>query len=78
VVAGLPDDFLGEKIKAYLVLNDGASVTAEEIQEHCAAHLAKFKVPKEVEVRPELPKNIVGKVLRRMLLEEELGRTAGG
>jgi long-chain acyl-CoA synthetase len=35
-------------------------------------------VPKEVEVRPELPKNIVGKVLRRMLLEEELGRTAGG
>jgi long-chain acyl-CoA synthetase len=77
VVAGLPDDFLGESIKAYLVLVPGATVTAEEIQAHCAKHLAKFKVPKAVEFRAELPKNIVGKVLRRMLVEEELGRSRG-
>jgi long-chain acyl-CoA synthetase len=78
VVAGLPDDFLGEKIRAYLVLNPGESVTEEEIQAFCAEHLAKFKVPKEVEVRPELPKNIVGKVLRRMLVEEALARSRPG
>jgi len=71
VVAGLPDDFLGEKIKAYLVLQPGETVSIEEIQDFCAEHLAKFKVPKEVEVRDELPKNIIGKVLRRMLVAEE-------
>jgi long-chain acyl-CoA synthetase len=78
VVAGLPDDFLGEKIKAYVVPRDGQEVTAEEIQAWCAEHLAKFKVPKEVEVRTELPKNIVGKVLRRMLRDEERAKTAAG
>jgi long-chain acyl-CoA synthetase len=78
VVAGLPDDFLGEKIKAYVVPRDGQEVTAEEIQAWCALHLAKFKVPKEVEVRTELPKNIVGKVLRRMLRDEERAKTAAG
>ncbi len=78
VVAGLPDDFLGEKIRAYLVLNDGETATAEEVQAWCGEHLAKFKVPKEVEFRAELPKNIVGKVLRRMLREEERQKAAAG
>ncbi|MBI5137534.1 MAG: long-chain fatty acid--CoA ligase [Nitrospirae bacterium] len=71
IVAGLPDDFLGEKIKAYVVLNHGETATPEEIIDFCAEHLAKFKVPREVQFRTELPKNIVGKVLRRMLMEEE-------
>jgi len=78
VVAGLKDDFLGEKIKAYLVLGEGESVTLEEIQAWCGEHLAKFKVPKEVEVRPDLPKNIVGKVLRRMLRDEEAAKAPDG
>ncbi|MFQ5508521.1 MAG: long-chain fatty acid--CoA ligase [Leptospirillia bacterium] len=74
VVAGLPDDFLGERIKAYVVLNEGEEATPDEIIAFCAEHLAKFKVPKQVEIRTELPKTIVGKVLRRVLIEEEEAR----
>jgi long-chain acyl-CoA synthetase len=72
VVAGLPDQFLGEKIKAYVVLKEGESGTEEEILAFCREHLAKFKVPRVVEFRKELPKTMIGKVLRRVLLEEEL------
>jgi long-chain acyl-CoA synthetase len=72
VVAGLPDQFLGEKIKAYVVLKEGESATEAEILTFCREHLAKFKVPRLVEFRKELPKTMIGKVLRRVLLEEEL------
>ncbi len=71
VVAGLPDDFLGERIKAYIVLNEGETAEPEEIMDFCAEHLAKFKVPREISFLPELPKTIVGKVLRRLLVEAE-------
>ncbi len=76
VVVGLPDDFLGEKIKAYVVAADGERPTEEEVIDFCAEHLAKFKVPKEIEFRDDLPKTIVGKVLRRVLVEEEQQRGA--
>ncbi|HXN07192.1 MAG TPA: long-chain fatty acid--CoA ligase, partial [Nitrospiria bacterium] len=72
VVVGLPDQFSVEVIKAYLVLNEGETATEEEIITFCRQHLAKFKVPRFVEFRNDLPKTIVGKVLRRILLEEEL------
>ncbi len=73
VVVGLPhEEFLGEKIKAYIVLKEGMTATAEDIIEHCKKQLSKFKVPKEVEFRKELPKTLVGKVLRRVLRDEEL------
>ncbi|MEO5658039.1 MAG: long-chain fatty acid--CoA ligase [Nitrospiria bacterium] len=72
VVVGIPETFSGEKIKAYVVLKDGATATEGEILEFCARELAKFKVPKMVEFRSDLPKTIVGKVLRRILLDEEL------
>jgi long-chain acyl-CoA synthetase len=72
VVVGLPDTFSVEIIKAYIVLNDGESATEEEILAFCARNLAKFKIPKRIEFRQELPKTIVGKVLRRILLEEEM------
>ncbi len=72
VVVGLPQDLRGELIKAYVVLKDGEEATAAEVLEHCRKDLAKFKVPKRVEFRKELPKTLVGKVLRRVLLEEEL------
>ncbi|MBI1822740.1 MAG: long-chain fatty acid--CoA ligase [Nitrospirae bacterium] len=75
VVVGLPDSFSVEIIKAYLVLNEGTTATEDEIITFCRTHLAKFKVPKMVEFRKELPKTIVGKVLRRVLLEEELMKT---
>ncbi len=72
VVVGLPQGLRGELIKAYVVLRDGQTATTAEILEHCRKELAKFKVPKKVEFRSELPKTLVGKVLRRVLVEEEL------
>ncbi len=74
VVVGIPQEFLGEEIKAYLVLKEGMTATAEEIIEFCREQLSKFKVPKEVEFRMDLPKTLVGKVLRRVLKDEELKR----
>ena len=74
VVVGLPDTFSGEKIKAYLVLKEGEKATVAEILDFCKKDLSRFKVPKEVEFRTALPKTIIGKVLRRVLIEEELGK----
>lgn len=69
-VIGIPDDFSGEAVKAFVVLKDSAKQTSEQdIVEFCAKKLAKFKVPKKVEFVPELPKTLIGKVLRRKLRE---------
>ena len=57
-----------------MVLKEGQNATAAELLEHCRERLAKFKVPKQIEFRTELPKTLVGKVLRRVLLDEELKR----
>ncbi len=76
VAVGLPDPRRGETVKAYVVLKAGETATEEEIIEHCRANLAKFKVPHSVEFRKELPKTMVGKVLRRVLRDEEIARRA--
>lgn len=69
-VIGVPDDFSGEAVKAFVVLKDPAKkVTAQEIIAFCQERLARFKVPKEVEFVQELPKTLIGKVLRRKLRE---------
>ena len=68
----------GERVKAYIVLKRGETATAEEIIEYCRENLAYYKVPKFVEFREELPKSTVGKILRRVLLEEELQRMQSG
>lgn len=73
VVVGLPhEEYLGEKIKAFIVLQDGQIATEEEIIQYCREQLSKFKVPKEIEFRDQLPKTLVGKVLRRVLRDEEM------
>jgi long-chain acyl-CoA synthetase len=72
VVVGLPEEFKGEKIKAYIVLKEGVTATKDEIIQYCREQLSKFKVPKEVEFRDQLPKTLVGKVLRRVLRDEEM------
>jgi long-chain acyl-CoA synthetase len=72
VVVGIPEEFKGEMIKAYIVLKNGETSSDEEIIEHCKKNLAKFKVPKEIEFRKELPKTMIGKVLRRVLKDEEM------
>jgi len=70
-VVGVPDEYRGETVKAYVVLKQGASATVQELDEWCRARLAKFKVPRSYEFRDTLPKSIIGKVLRRKLLEEQ-------
>jgi long-chain acyl-CoA synthetase len=74
VVVGIPQELRGEFIKAYVVLKEGETAASADLLEHCRRELARFKVPKRVEFRKELPKTIVGKVLRRVLVEEELKR----
>ncbi|HWK24819.1 MAG TPA: long-chain-fatty-acid--CoA ligase [Ureibacillus sp.] len=71
VVAGIPDSYRGETVKAYIVLREGKTVTEEELNKFCRDHLAAFKVPRYYEFRKELPKTAVGKILRRALVEEE-------
>jgi long-chain acyl-CoA synthetase len=73
-VIGVPDAFLGEAVKAYVVAHEGVSSTADEIIEFCRTHLVGYKVPKQVEFRDNLPKTLIGKVLRRVLIEEEQQR----
>ena len=76
VVAGIPDPYRGETVKAYIVLKEGETATEEEIRNFCKGRMAKYKVPTHVEFREELPKTIVGKVLRRLLVEEEKKKLA--
>lgn len=66
-VIGIPDDYRGETVKAYIVLKPGQSATAEDIQTWCRSCLSAYKIPREVEFREELPKTAVGKILRRAL-----------
>jgi len=70
-VAGVPDAAQGEAVKAWIVLRTEQSCTVEEIQVFCREKLTAYKVPKHVEFRDALPKTMVGKVLRRVLQEEE-------
>ncbi|WP_110114849.1 AMP-binding protein [Bacillus sp. CGMCC 1.16541] len=71
VVAGIPDPYRGETVKAYVVLKEGVMCTEEELNEFARKHLAAYKVPRMYEFRSELPKTAVGKILRRSLVEEE-------
>jgi long-chain acyl-CoA synthetase len=69
-VAGVPDPLKGEVPKAWVILRSGQSATESELRAHCRERLAPYKVPVQVEFRKELPKTMVGKVLRRLLVEE--------
>jgi long-chain acyl-CoA synthetase len=70
-VGGVPDDYQGEAVKAWIVLKPGQRATADEIQAFCRKKLASYKVPRQIEFTESLPKTIVGKVLRRALVEKE-------
>ncbi len=69
-VAGIPDPYRGETVKAWVVVKPGETMTEEEVKEWCKARLANYKVPTHVEFRQELPKTTVGKILRRELVRE--------
>jgi long-chain acyl-CoA synthetase len=68
---GVPDAYRGETVKAFIVVKDEMTVTEEELDQFCRKQLASFKVPKQYEFRQELPKTFVGKILRRVHVEEE-------
>jgi long-chain acyl-CoA synthetase len=69
-VAGVPHPVKGEAAKAWVVLKPGQQATEEELRAFCRERLAPYKVPGSVEFRPDLPKTMVGKVLRRVLTAE--------
>lgn len=71
-VVGVPDPYRGETVKAYIIPQDGARLQKEELDQFCRERLAAYKVPRIYEFRDELPKSMVGKVLRRLLVEEEV------
>jgi long-chain acyl-CoA synthetase len=71
VVAGIPDPYRGETVKAYIVLKEGAVATEQEFEEFARKHMAAYKIPRIYEFRKELPKTAVGKILRRSLVDEE-------
>ena len=66
-VVGVADDEFGQRLKAFVVVRSGGSVTEKSIQEHVKANLARFKVPREVVFLEELPRNATGKILKREL-----------
>jgi long-chain acyl-CoA synthetase len=74
VSVGIPHEYRGETVKAFVVLRPGKTASAEEIIDFCKTKLAIYKVPKMVEFREELPKSAVGKILRKILRDEELAK----
>ncbi len=73
-VAGIPDAYRGETVKAWVVLKNGETATVDEIRAWCKERIAPFKVPTQVEFRDELPKTTIGKILRRELQRQEKER----
>lgn len=71
-VIGIPDDYKGERVKAFITLRDGATVNEPEIISFCKEHLIPYKVPQQVEIRTELPMTAIGKILKRALREEDI------
>ncbi|HLI46910.1 MAG TPA: hypothetical protein VKU94_06940, partial [Geobacterales bacterium] len=78
-VIGVPDPTVGEIVKAYVVLKDDykSKVKEEEILEYLKSNLAHYKVPKKIEFANDLPKSLVGKILKRVLLEKEINASRG-
>lgn len=73
VAIGVPHEVSGETIKIFVVKKDD-SLTRDELRQHCRQHLTGYKVPKDIEFRDELPKSNVGKILRRVLRDEEIAK----
>lgn len=70
-VIGVPHSYSGERVKAFIVLKEGQRANEQDLLNHCSENLTRYKVPKEIEIRDTLPRNTVGKLLKRKLVEEE-------
>ncbi|MFC7062127.1 long-chain-fatty-acid--CoA ligase [Halobacillus seohaensis] len=78
-VVGIPNEKSGEVVKAFVVPKQGRTIDFEELKGHCYRNLTRYKVPKQFEICNELPRNTVGKLLKRKLVEEEKRKiTEGG
>ena len=77
-VVGVPDDYRGETVKAFVSLKPGESATADELISYCRERMAAYKYPRQIEFVDELPKTASGKVLRRELRDQEVARARGG
>ncbi|MDH2997383.1 long-chain-fatty-acid--CoA ligase [Pasteurellaceae bacterium LFhippo2] len=73
VVVGIPSEVSGESIKVFVTKKD-ESLTREELRTHCRKHLTGYKIPRDIEFRDELPKSNIGKILRRVMRDEEIAR----
>lgn len=71
VTIGIPDEYRGETVKAFIVPKEGETLTEQEVFTFCKEKLAAYKRPKLVEFRKDLPKSVVGKILRKQLRAEE-------
>jgi long-chain acyl-CoA synthetase len=69
-IVGVPDSYKGEAVRAHVVLKEGFSISESEIIDFCREKLSRYKVPSTVVFADELPKTLVGKVLRRKLRED--------
>ncbi|MHC4459264.1 MAG: AMP-binding enzyme, partial [Planctomycetota bacterium] len=74
VAVGIPDEYRGETVKVFIVPKEGETLTEAEVSEFCKEKLAAYKQPKIVEFRKELPKSVVGKILRKVLRDEEAAK----
>lgn len=74
VTVGVPDTYRGETVKIFVVLKPGQKATDKEIIDFCRTKLAAYKVPKVVEFRDSIPKSAVGKILRKILRDEEIAK----
>ncbi len=77
-VIGVPDAYHGEVVKACVVLKPETGVTVEELTVHCRSGLAEFKVPREIEIRDTMPMSAVGKILYRVLRDEQRVKSGVG
>jgi long-chain acyl-CoA synthetase len=73
-VVGVPDEYRGETVKAFVSLKEGESASEEDLIAHCKERMAAYKYPRQIEFVDELPKTASGKILRRELRDKEASR----
>lgn len=76
-VVGVPDEYRGESVKAFVSLNSGQSTSEQELIAFCKERMAAYKYPRQVELIDELPKTVTGKILRRELRQVPAGSSTG-
>ncbi len=74
VVIGLPDAYRGQAPKAFVTLKEGAQATPEELRDFLGGYVSKIEMPREVEIRAELPKTVIGKLSKKELIAEEAAK----